>query len=204
MKRLLTLAFAVTALHGLSGCYLLINKVMSASAYKDALATAPEIENPATTGTITDVTVTGNDQVAYKLSSYTPQELCIDAATDDSPAQVQSFGYELSALKDAEQDRDKVAKLRSANVKVLRSSSQLVPVRRTVTDTIRDGSGRVIATQERQVQELETRWDTDVRICFANPTTITADIHFLVLEPMHLNAASTWSGNTYFAVWRVN
>jgi hypothetical protein len=201
MKRLTLLSLVLVST---SGCHLLIGHLMSASAYKDALKSAPVIPNPAKTGVATDTVVVGNDGVAYQMSVYSAKEACFDAQLPEAPAAVQGSSFELQALQKAEDDRGKAPKQLSSSIRVLESSNELVPVTKRVTDTIRDSSGRVVATQDRQVQELERHYKTQARICFAKPALITPDTRYLVMVPTASKANAMWTGMDTFAVWRLD
>jgi hypothetical protein len=145
-------------------------------------AAAPRIENPLL-GRANPVPGMTSMPEAFIFTSFDPRQICFDdQRSTQSPAEATATQYSLRFLLTDDADLKTAPTLKGGVVQVLNSSSTLVPVRRTVKDTIRDEHGNTIATVDREVQELETHYQTQLRVCFQNPQqALTADARFMVL-----------------------
>ena len=101
-----------------------------------------------------------------------------------APPEVSLARYSLMFLSAAEEEPKQAPTLKVTQTEVLDSQSQLVPVTRTVEDKMRDSQGNIIATVSRQVQGLETIYQTDFRICFANaqPMLTSSSVRYMLLR----------------------
>ncbi len=145
-------------------------------------AAAPRIENPLL-GRASPVPGMTSMPEPFVFSSFDARQICFDdTGSTQSPAEATATQYTLRFLVTDDVDLKNAPSLKGGQVQVLNSSSTLVPVRRTVKDTIRDEHGNTIATVDREVQELETRYQTQLRLCFQNPQqALSTDARFMVL-----------------------
>ncbi len=129
-------------------------------------AAAPRIENPLL-GRASPVPGMTSMPEPFVFSSFDARQICFDdTGSTQSPAEATATQYTLRFLVTDDVDLKNAPSLKGGQVQVLNSSSTLVPVRRTVKDTIRDEHGNTIATVDREVQELETRYQTQLRHSF--------------------------------------
>lgn len=144
-------------------------------------AAAPRITNPLQ-GNAEQLPGLTSEGEAFLYHSFNGQELCFQASNTQSPAEVTGTRYALRFLNTDEVDLQKAPGLKTSVAKVLNSSSQLVPVTRTVQDTVRDANGNTVATVSRQVQEMETHYETQMRLCFPGATqALSASARYMVL-----------------------
>ena len=61
---------------------------------------------------------------------------------------------------------------------------------------IRGRDGQVIATLEKEVEELEPYYTTEATVCFANPSVVTKESRYLLLQVPR-------SGASEYAAWRL-
>lgn len=167
-------------------------------------AQAPRIENP----------LSGNAQVgvggmtetpdAMAFTAFDGHHLCFEGGNRLSPGEASSSSYSLKFLDTDEVDLKHAATLLGV-VRIINSQSQLVPVTRTVQDTVRDARGNKVGSVDRQVQELETHYQTQVQVCFPEPQqALTMQSRFMVL--LKEGAARTWGiamGPRPSWVWRL-
>jgi hypothetical protein len=145
-------------------------------------AAAPTIQNPMLGKAQPNVPGMTSEGEAFMFSAFDGQQICFDGANHQSPAEATGTRYTLRFLTTDDVDLKNAPTLSVSAVQVLDSQSHLVPVMRTVEDTVRDRDGNVVATVSRQVQEMEPRYDTQLRICFPGPQqALTADARFMIL-----------------------
>jgi hypothetical protein len=155
---------------------------------------APRIENPLLGQAETRIPGLTSEPEAFLYSSFQNQELCFEAQNTQSPAEATSTRYSLRFLTTDEVDLKNAPSLKTSVARVLSSTSQLVPVTKTVQDVVRDAHGNTVATVSRQVQELETHYETQLRLCFpGSQQALTADARYMVLmRESGAAAASMW------------
>lgn len=158
-------------------------------------AAAPTIENPLTGKAQTQIPGLTSEPDMVMFSAFDRKQICFEGGNHQSPGEATGTRYSLRFLNTDEVDLKNAPTLKTSVVRVLRSQSQLVPVTRTVQDTVRDGRGNTIGTVTRQVQEMETHYETQVQICFVGPEqALTPDARFMVLmrETSAAVASTTW------------
>ena len=165
-----------------AGCTLFLIPMMERRAFRAELEKAPVIPNPASTGQIDNQMITGADGTTYRLAAWSAQGACFDVVENLSPRESQRMGFVLQGYLTPEDKDEQVPTLKSAPPRVVSSSSRQVPVRRTVQDTTRDAEGRIIATTDRQVTDIETVFETELEVCFAQPQVITQQTQWMVLR----------------------
>jgi hypothetical protein len=145
-------------------------------------ASAPRLENPTVGQAQVGVPGMTNDPVAFVFSAFDGRQVCFDGENTQSPGEASATRYSLRVLNTDDADLSVAPTLKQSVVRVLGSQSTLVPVTRTVQDTVRDRNGNTIATVSRQVQELETEYQTQLRICFPGaPTVLGPQARFMVM-----------------------
>ena len=145
-------------------------------------AAAPKIENPLVGQAQTGVPGYTREAEAVVFGGFDGRQLCFQGHNEQSPAEATRTRYSLSILNTDEVDFRHAPTLKTSIVQVLGSESRLVPVTREVQDTVRDSRGNTVATVSRQVQELETHYQTQVQICFPGPQEVlTAEARYMVL-----------------------
>ncbi|MBX7116960.1 MAG: hypothetical protein K1X64_21725 [Myxococcaceae bacterium] len=154
-------------------------------------ARAPSIENPLT-GPVNPVAGYSSTGEPIELATFNGNDMCFRGTNHRPAPENQAQQYSLVVLNKDEIDLKGSPTARAVRVDVLNADSRLVPVTRTVQDTVRDGSGRVIATVDRQVQTMETAYTTDYQLCFSDAgKVLTNDSRYLVLM-REVNGGFTW------------
>jgi hypothetical protein len=192
MRSVKLVAFVVSALAlmlAVQGCQLLLipaayglGKLQEKQAVKTALATAPEVGHPVATKSVENVPAKGSRGTQFRMASFAPEQMCFGFVNDSSPEQVQQGTYRLLSFRSPEEPMDKVPVLGNGIATIVNSQRELRPVTRKRTETIRDRTGQVIATVDKQVTELEPFYTTEANVCFAQPAIITADTRFVMLQ----------------------
>lgn len=190
---MMKLAFVVALSQ--AGCFWI--PALQARAFKQELERAPVIPNPATTGQVDNSMITAADGTTYRLTAFNAQAACFDVVENLNPRAAQRLGFALQSYVTAEDKDDTVMTQRAAPVRVVASQSHQEPVQRTVHDTMRDSSGQVIATTDRQVTEMVTVYETELEVCIAQPRVITAQTGWMVLRE--------YDGDRYsgFGAWKL-
>lgn len=169
-------------------------------------AAAPRIENPVLGGVVAPLPGLTSTNEALLLSTFDGQQLCFEGANQQSPAEATGTRYALRFLNTDLVDFKTAPSLTTSVVTVLNSTSQLVPVMRTVQDTVRDSSGNTVGSVSRQVQELEPRFETKLRICFPGVSqALSAEARFMVLMREAAAGSRMWgipTGPRSSWVWR--
>lgn len=154
-------------------------------------ASAPRVENPLLGAPAQAVPGFTSENELFAFSTADQSQLCFDGNNTQAPAIATATKYSLRFLETDEVDLKNAASLKQAVVTVVASKSDLVPVTRTVQDTVRDSSGRVVATVDRTVQELEPRYQTQLRLCFTGPAqALTQEAKYMVLLREESNRGS--------------
>lgn len=168
-------------------------------------ADAPTMENPLTGKVTVGIPGMTSMNEMFSLSAYDAQNICFDGNNTQGPVEAMGTRYTLAFLNTDDVDFKNAPSLRTSVVQVLNSQNELVPVTRTVQDTVRDARGNTVATVSRQVQELETHYQTQLRVCFPAPgQALTPQAHFMVML-REVQKASTWGipgGPRSAWVWR--
>ena len=178
----LTQALLVAGALSQAGCTLFLIPMMERRAFKAELEKAPVIANPASTGQIDNQMITGADGTTYRLTAWNERAACFDVVENLSPRDAQRMGFVLQGYVTPDDKDEQVPSLKSAPPRVVTSSSRQVPVRRTVQDTTRDAEGHIIATTDRQVTDIETVFETEIEVCFAQPHVVTQQTQWMVLR----------------------
>lgn len=160
----------------LTGC---VHRPVSARA---KYALAPRLANPLLGVPQVGLPGLTNERQAFVFSGFDGRQLCFDAANEDSPVDTLATPYSLRFLNTNDANLKTAAALRQPAVEVLHSESMLVPVTRTVEDTVRDSHGNTIGTISRQVRELAPIYRTKFRLCFGGlERALTPQARFMVL-----------------------
>jgi hypothetical protein len=149
---------------------------------KKALNAAPVMNNPARTGAPSPVASTRYGTTVTMVSYSPDRGSCFHIQTNRSRGTVQAMRFVLRAPVKADTDVPKIPALASSGVMILRATSRLVPYTTTVRDTVRDGSGKVIATRDRNVQRIKTVYSTLARVCFVGKGIPSAKSRFLEVD----------------------
>lgn len=169
-------------------------------------ASAPRIENPLLGGAGAPLPGLTTTNEALLFSAFDGQQLCFEGANQQSPGEAMGTRYTLRFLNTDAVDFKTAPSLTTSVVTVLGSSSQLVPVTRVVEDTVRDARGNTIGSVSRQVQEMEPRYETRLRICFAGASqALSAEARFMVLMREAQAGSRVWgipTGPRSSWVWR--
>jgi hypothetical protein len=193
----LTQALLLAGFVAQAGCTLFLVPMMRGRAFKEELAKAPVIPNPASTGQIDNQLITGADGVTYRLTAWNEQAACFNVVDNVSPREAQRMSFVLQGYLTPEDKDEQVPALRSAPPRVLSTSSRQEPVQRTAHDTTRDAQGQIIATTDRQVTEMVTVFETEMEVCFARPTVVTQQTQWMVLRD------NSGGRNGSYGVWKL-
>jgi hypothetical protein len=190
---------ALTLMLGTQGCQLLlipaaygIGKAQERAAVKKTLETAPEVSHPVLAKTVEEVPSVGTGGTQFRIASFDGQQACFAFVGHASPEQVQQASYRLLSFRTPEETVDNVPAMEGGVATVTQSHRELRPVARTRTETIRGRDGQVIATVEKQVTELEAFYTTAASLCFAQPSIVTAESRYLMVQ-----------ANREYAAWRL-
>ncbi len=166
-------------------------------------ARAPSIENPLA-GPVNPVAGYSSTGEPIELSSFNGTDLCFEGMNRAPAPAVQAERYSLAMLNKDEIDLKGSPTARVFRIEVLNAESRLVPGMRLVQDTVRDGSGRTIATVERQVATVETEYKTDYRLCFSDAGKVLSnDSRYLVLMREVPSSGFGIPGRRPSWVWRL-
>jgi hypothetical protein len=169
-------------------------------------ARAPRIANPLDERVTEPVPGMANTREPLALTTFDGTHLCFEGNNSQDPGAATATRYSLRFLETDAIDFQHAPGSTASRVRILQSSSELVPVTRVVQDTVKDGRGAIIATVQRQVQEMERQYQTQLQVCFSDvKPALSPDARFMVLFNDDSLPRGAWGipmGSRSAWVWR--
>lgn len=154
-------------------------------------ARAPSVENPLS-GRVNRVSGFTSNADPMELASFDGRSLCFEGTSQHSAPETQGVQYSLVVLNKDEIDLKGSPTARATRIDVLNAESRLVQSTKTVQDTVRDGSGRIIATVDRQVPTVYTAYTTDYRLCFSDAANVLSEESRYLVLLREVNGGFNW------------
>jgi hypothetical protein len=168
--------------------------------FREDMAKAPEISNPVTTQAVEPAPYFGEEDTRWRVASYEANRLCVEVSAHLAPHEIQAQKFKLQVWKTPTDAADQVPSRASDAIRVVDSTSEMRPVQRVQTDTVRDASGRAIGSVDKTYTAMEPFYTTVAEVCFHDASIVTREAKFLAVQMIATRMPDV---PVIYGVWRL-